>query len=48
MLRSSLKQLPGALAAADRLGIDTTRRAETLSVGEWLDLVRAMSNEAPA
>ena len=43
MLRSSLKQVPGALDAADLLGIDTERRAETLSVSEWVDLARALS-----
>ena len=43
MLRSSLKQLPGALQAAESLGIDTRRRAETLSVEEWVKLARALS-----
>lgn len=43
MLRSSLKQVPGALKAAEDLGIDSQRRAETLSVGEWVDLARALS-----
>jgi len=43
MLRSSLKQMPGALAAAERLGIDVQRRAETLSVEEWIELARALS-----
>jgi 16S rRNA (adenine1518-N6/adenine1519-N6)-dimethyltransferase len=43
MLRSSLKQVPGALKAAEDLGIDRQRRAETLSVGEWVDLARALS-----
>lgn len=43
MLRSSLKAMPRALDAADRLGIDTQRRAETLSVGEWIALARALS-----
>jgi 16S rRNA (adenine1518-N6/adenine1519-N6)-dimethyltransferase len=42
MLRSSLKQIPPALAAAERLGIDTRRRAETLDVEEWLQLARAL------
>ena len=44
MLRSSLKSLPGAIAAAERLGIDTRRRAETLSVDEWIRLARALSD----
>ena len=44
MLRSSLKQLPGALDAAQSLGIDPQRRAETLTVDEWVDLARALSS----
>ena len=43
MLRSSLKSFPGALQAAEALGIDTQRRAETLSVDEWVSLARALS-----
>jgi 16S rRNA (adenine1518-N6/adenine1519-N6)-dimethyltransferase len=43
MLRSSLKTLPGALEAAESLGVDTQRRAETLDVGEWIELARALS-----
>jgi 16S rRNA (adenine1518-N6/adenine1519-N6)-dimethyltransferase len=43
MLRSSLKQAPGALDALDWLGIDPQRRAETLSVDEWVKLARALS-----
>jgi 16S rRNA (adenine1518-N6/adenine1519-N6)-dimethyltransferase len=43
MLRSSLKQMTGALNAAEMLGIDTQRRAETLSVDEWISLARALS-----
>jgi 16S rRNA (adenine1518-N6/adenine1519-N6)-dimethyltransferase len=43
MLRSSLKQMPGALAAAETLGIDTQRRAETLSIDEWISLARVLS-----
>jgi 16S rRNA (adenine1518-N6/adenine1519-N6)-dimethyltransferase len=42
MLRSSLKQVPGALDALDSLGIDPERRAETVSVGEWVKLARAL------
>ena len=40
MLRQSLKGLPGALAALERLGVDPQRRAETLSVGEFEGLAR--------
>lgn len=43
MLRSSLKQFPGALEAANSLGIDAQRRAETLSIDEWVKLGRALS-----
>jgi 16S rRNA (adenine1518-N6/adenine1519-N6)-dimethyltransferase len=43
MLRSSLKQMAHALEAAEALGIDTQRRAETLSVDEWISLARALS-----
>ena len=37
------RQMPGALEAAVELGIDTQRRAETLSVDEWVSLARALS-----
>jgi 16S rRNA (adenine1518-N6/adenine1519-N6)-dimethyltransferase len=43
MLRSSLKQVPGALDAAEALGINSERRAETLAVDEWVKLARALS-----
>jgi 16S rRNA (adenine1518-N6/adenine1519-N6)-dimethyltransferase len=43
MLRSSLKQMPGALEAAEGLGFDVQRRAETLGVDEWVKLARALS-----
>ena len=43
MLRSSLKTLPGALEAAGEVGIDVQRRAETLSVAEFVALARALS-----
>jgi 16S rRNA (adenine1518-N6/adenine1519-N6)-dimethyltransferase len=46
MLRSSLKDLPGALKALDRLGIDASRRAETLSVDEFVRIARELG--APA
>ncbi len=42
MLRSSLKTLPAALDALEKLGIDARRRAETLSVGEFVELARAL------
>lgn len=43
MLRSSLKGIPGALEAAQSLGIDFQRRAETLAVEEFIALARALS-----
>ncbi len=42
MLRQSLKGVPGALAAAEVLSIDVSRRAETVSVAEWVTLARAI------
>jgi 16S rRNA (adenine1518-N6/adenine1519-N6)-dimethyltransferase len=43
MLRQSLKAVPGALDALASLGIDETRRAETVSVTEFVALARALS-----
>ena len=43
MLRSSLKALPGALDALNELGIDSERRAETLSVEEFVAVAKALS-----
>jgi len=43
MLRQSLKGLPGALDALDRLGIDPQRRAETLGVDDYVNLARVLS-----
>ena len=42
MLRQSLKGVPGALQALANLGIDETRRAETVSVAEFVALARAL------
>ena len=42
MLRSSLKSVPGGLEALDSLGIDSQRRAETLEVGDYVALARAL------
>jgi 16S rRNA (adenine1518-N6/adenine1519-N6)-dimethyltransferase len=44
MLRSSLKALPGAIDAAQALGIDLQRRAETISVEEWVSLARDLGD----
>ncbi|HKX92394.1 MAG TPA: 16S rRNA (adenine(1518)-N(6)/adenine(1519)-N(6))-dimethyltransferase RsmA [Sphingomicrobium sp.] len=43
MLRSSLKAVPGALDALEALGIETQRRAETLSVDEYVEIARRLS-----
>jgi 16S rRNA (adenine1518-N6/adenine1519-N6)-dimethyltransferase len=43
MLRSSLKSSPGGIEALAELGIDPQRRAETLSVGEFVSLARLLS-----
>nr|WP_202391133.1 16S rRNA (adenine(1518)-N(6)/adenine(1519)-N(6))-dimethyltransferase RsmA [Allopontixanthobacter sediminis] len=43
MLRQSLKSIPGALEALDTLGIESTRRAETLSVEEFVAVARRLS-----
>jgi 16S rRNA (adenine1518-N6/adenine1519-N6)-dimethyltransferase len=40
MLRQSLKSVAGALDALDTLGIDATRRAETLSVDDFVAIAR--------
>lgn len=42
MLRQSLKSVPGAIEALKTLGIDETRRAETLTIAEWVSLARAL------
>jgi 16S rRNA (adenine1518-N6/adenine1519-N6)-dimethyltransferase len=43
MLRSSLKSFPAAAEAAEAIGIDLQRRAETLSVEEYVKLARALT-----
>ena len=43
MLRQSLKGLGGALEALEKIGIDPQRRAETLSVDEFVALARALA-----
>ena len=44
MLRQSLKGVPGAIDALARLGIDETRRAETVTVGEFVALARILNS----
>jgi 16S rRNA (adenine1518-N6/adenine1519-N6)-dimethyltransferase len=46
MLRQSLKLLPGALAALESLNIDSERRAETLSVSEFVAIAQIMGAAA--
>jgi 16S rRNA (adenine1518-N6/adenine1519-N6)-dimethyltransferase len=43
MLRQSLKGVAGALGALDRLGIDPARRAETLTIDEFVAIARALT-----
>jgi 16S rRNA (adenine1518-N6/adenine1519-N6)-dimethyltransferase len=43
MLRQSLKPLPRAIAALETLGIDPQRRAETLSVAEFVAVARELT-----
>jgi 16S rRNA (adenine1518-N6/adenine1519-N6)-dimethyltransferase len=43
MLRQSLKAVPGALDALDQLGIEPTRRAETLTIAEWVSAARLLT-----
>ena len=43
MLRQSVKGLPGALEALDTLGIDSSRRAETLTVEDFIAIARLIS-----
>ena len=43
MLRQSLKGVPAALEALEKLGIDSQRRAETLAVTDFVDIARLLS-----
>ena len=45
MLRQSLKGIPGALTALERVGIEPQRRAETLSVAEFVALAREVGRK---
>jgi 16S rRNA (adenine1518-N6/adenine1519-N6)-dimethyltransferase len=42
MLRQSLKGVPGALDALTALNIDSQRRAETLTIAEFIALARTL------
>jgi 16S rRNA (adenine1518-N6/adenine1519-N6)-dimethyltransferase len=42
MLRSSLREVPGALEGLRSLNIDPERRAETLAVADWVALARLL------
>jgi len=48
MLRQSLKGVPGADAAMAVVGVDPSRRAETVSVAEFVAMARAMDAAPPA
>lgn len=43
MLRQSLKSVPGAVDALEAMGIEPTRRAETVSVEEFVALARVLA-----
>jgi 16S rRNA (adenine1518-N6/adenine1519-N6)-dimethyltransferase len=43
MLRSSLKSVPAALDALEQLNINPERRAETVSVADFVQLARLLS-----
>jgi 16S rRNA (adenine1518-N6/adenine1519-N6)-dimethyltransferase len=45
MLRQSLKGVPGALAGLEQIGIDPTRRAETVSVDAFVALARVVGGD---
>jgi 16S rRNA (adenine1518-N6/adenine1519-N6)-dimethyltransferase len=47
MLRQSLKGVSGALEALERLGIAATRRAETVSVTEFVALAKELDVLSP-
>ena len=42
MLRQSLKGVPGAVETLEKLGIDPQRRAETVTVAEFVELARSL------
>lgn len=44
MLRGSLQAMPGALESLEKLGIDSSRRAETLSVAEFVAIARELGS----
>ena len=46
MLRQSLKSVAGSDAAMEMCGVDPTRRAETLSVDEFVALARVIGNRS--
>lgn len=48
MLRQSLKGLPGALAALEEIGIDPQRRAETLTVAEFVAIAHTLGQSKGA
>lgn len=48
MLRQSLKGLPGGIEALNVVGIDSARRAETLSIDEFVAVARELTAAASA
>ena len=45
MLRQSLKSVDGAIGALDSLGIDPQRRAETITIEEWVALANKLASK---
>lgn len=45
MLRQSLRGVPGAIGALAAVGVDPTRRAETVPVEGWVAIARAMKEQ---
>jgi 16S rRNA (adenine1518-N6/adenine1519-N6)-dimethyltransferase len=45
MLRQSLKGVPNALEALETLGIDASRRAETLTVADYVSIARMLDQQ---
>ena len=48
MLRQSLKGVPGAVAAAESVGVELSRRAETVAVSEWVAMARVIGTPTAA
>jgi 16S rRNA (adenine1518-N6/adenine1519-N6)-dimethyltransferase len=47
MLRQSVKGVGGALDGLEAIGVEATRRAETLSVEDFVNLARVVGSPRP-